>query len=179
PLSGLAAIQRFLWLRAGAGHPRLDSALLRDSARAELADRQQLMETAREPKAQMREPQARVREPSSRKHLPPKAQAARVSHGRAGIRGFVGLAPLLAACLWGGMYVVSRASFDAIPPITLGLLRVIIGGLTLWLALRLTARRGIPSAAAERASTRGDQWRFLLLGGTLAATIITQFWGTA
>jgi len=32
------------------------------------------------------------------------------------------------------MYVVSRASFDAIPPITLGLLRVIIGGATLWLA---------------------------------------------
>src|SRR5581483_2077968 len=26
---------------------------------------------------------------------------------------------------------------------------------------------------------RGDWWRFLLLGGTLAATIITQFWGTA
>ena len=98
---------------------------------------------------------------------------------RAGIGGFVGLAPLLAACLWGGMYVVSRASFDAIPPITLGLLRVIIGGLTLWLALRLTARRAGTLAAVAKADTRGDQWRFLLLGGTLAATIITQFWGTA
>ncbi|HEY7359012.1 MAG TPA: DMT family transporter [Ktedonobacterales bacterium] len=95
------------------------------------------------------------------------------------IGGFVGLAPLLAACLWGGMYVVSRASFDAIPPITLGLLRVIIGGLTLWLALRLTARRVQAPVAAERAALAGDQWRFLLLGGTLAATIITQFWGTA
>jgi drug/metabolite transporter (DMT)-like permease len=120
------------------------------------------METAREPAAHT----ARASTP---------AQGAR----RAGIRGFVGLAPLLAACLWGGMYVVSRASFDTIPPITLGLLRVIIGGLTLWLALRLTARRASPSAAAERASARGDWWRFLLLGGTLAATIITQFWGTA
>lgn len=91
--------------------------------------------------------------------------------------GLVGLAPLLAACLWGGMYVVSRASFNAIPPITLGLLRVIIGGLTLWLALKLTARRA--GAAAAVTAERGDQWRFLLLGGTLAATIITQFWGTA
>jgi drug/metabolite transporter (DMT)-like permease len=100
---------------------------------------------------------------------------------RVGIGGFVGLAPLLAACLWGGMYVVSRASFAAIPPITLGLLRVIIGGLTLWLVLRLTARRAGAnvSAAAAQAQTSGDQWRFLLLGGTLAATIITQFWGTA
>jgi drug/metabolite transporter (DMT)-like permease len=77
------------------------------------------------------------------------------------------------------MYVVSRASFDAIPPITLGLLRVIIGGLTLWLALRLTAQRASAQVAAERASIHGDQWRFLVLGGTLAATIITQFWGTA
>jgi drug/metabolite transporter (DMT)-like permease len=98
---------------------------------------------------------------------------------RAGMGGFVGLAPLLAACLWGGMYVVSRASFDAIPPITLGLLRVIIGGATLWLALRLTARRSGAQAVAAASDTRGDQWRFLLLGGTLAATIITQFWGTA
>ena len=103
--------------------------------------------------------------------LPPAAAPARL--GR-----LAGLASLLAACLWGGMYVVSRASFDAIPPITLGLLRVIIGGLTLWLALTLTARRARQhSQAAQRLP--GDTWRFLLLGGTLAATIITQFWGTA
>ena len=107
--------------------------------------------------------------------------------------GLAGLAPLLAACLWGGMYVVSRASFDAIPPITLGLLRVIIGGLTLWLALVLTASQPRPSRRDAGATSRragqgsaaaaqrlpGDTWRFLLLGGTLAATIITQFWGTA
>ena len=90
-----------------------------------------------------------------------------------------GLAPLLAACLWGGMYVVSRASFDAIPPITLGLLRVIIGGLTLWLALKLTARRAGKRRQKAEQRLPGDTWRFLLLGGTLAATIITQFWGTA
>src|SRR5258706_3777754 len=40
------------------------------------------------------------------------------------------LDPLLASCLWGGMYVVSRASFGAIPPVTLAALRVVIGGLT-------------------------------------------------
>ena len=97
--------------------------------------------------------------------------------GRLGL--LAGLAPLLAACLWGGMYVVSRASFDAIPPITLGLLRVIIGGLTLWLALTLTARRAGHGSASVEQRQPGDTWRFLLLGGTLAATIITQFWGTA
>lgn len=119
------------------------------------------METAREPAGE------------------PATAAAAAPRRRARIGGFVGLAPLLAACLWGGMYVVSRASFDAIPPITLGLLRVIIGGLTLWLALRLTARRTITHSSSATTATRGDQWRFLLLGGTLAATIITQFWGTA
>ena len=114
---------------------------------------------------------------------PARAQAAATPDAaaapprRGGLTRFVGLAPLLAACLWGGMYVVSRASFAAVPPITLGLLRVIIGGLTLWLALQLTARRVGQGAVSTRAP--GDQWRFLLLGGTLAATIITQFWGTA
>ena len=114
------------------------------------------------------------------------AAEANSAPARRAVGSFVGLAPLLAACLWGGMYVVSRASFDAIPPITLGLLRVIIGGLTLWLALRLTARRqpaparsGTGAQASGAGAIAGDQWRFLLLGGTLAATIITQFWGTA
>ena len=108
---------------------------------------------------------------------PPQPAAPETPRGRLG--RLAGLAPLLAACLWGGMYVASRASFDAIPPITLGLLRVIIGGLTLWLALTLTARRaGTRSQQAEQ-RLPGDTWRFLMLGATLAATIITQFWGTA
>jgi drug/metabolite transporter (DMT)-like permease len=115
---------------------------------------------------------------AAREHIEaPSTQAAAPHSQRGGLARFVGLAPLLAACLWGGMYVVSRASFDAIPPITLGLLRVVIGGLTLWLVLRLTARRAGQAAVAPHAP--GDHWRFLLLGGTLAATIITQFWGTA
>lgn len=50
---------------------------------------------------------------------PPKEAAERlVPAPQPGTRrrvGFLGLAPLLASCLWGGMYVVSRASFSAIP----------------------------------------------------------------
>lgn len=34
---------------------------------------------------------------------------------------------LAAAALWGGMYVVSAATFDTIPPLTLGVLRLVIG----------------------------------------------------
>ena len=53
----------------------------------------------------------------------------------------VGMDPLLASCLWGGMYVVSRAGFGLIPPVTLGALRVIIGGAALTLALWLAVDR--------------------------------------
>jgi drug/metabolite transporter (DMT)-like permease len=130
----------------------------------------------------------------------PPAEAAPMA-GRTRRVGLLGLAPLLASCLWGGMYVVSRASFSAIPPITLGMLRVIIGGLTLWVALKLTARgrahrervSGAASASTEAGGTRGaharlvpppslaakgDTRRFVVLGLTLTATLITQFWGT-
>src|SRR5258706_5573655 len=70
------------------------------------------------------------------------------------------LDPVLASCLWGGMYVVSRASFGAIPPVTLAALRVVIGGLTLAPALFfLPARRaGFPGAPVWR---RGGQPRAL------------------
>jgi drug/metabolite transporter (DMT)-like permease len=88
-----------------------------------------------------------------------------------------GIDPLLAACLWGGMYVVSRAGFGLIPPVTLGALRVIIGGAALTLALWLAARRN-PKLAAPT-WTSGDRWRAIALGGIVAATIITQFLGTA
>lgn len=88
-----------------------------------------------------------------------------------------GIDPLLAACLWGGMYVVSRAGFGLIPPVTLGALRVIIGGAALTLALWLATRRN-PKLSAT-AWTSGDRWRAIVLGGIVAATIITQFLGTA
>jgi drug/metabolite transporter (DMT)-like permease len=72
--------------------------------------------------------------------------------------------PLLAAALWGGMYVVSRLTFDSIPPITLGLLRVLIGVAVLGLVLR-------------RVPLLRDR-RLAGLGALLAATMMLQFLGT-
>ena len=91
-----------------------------------------------------------------------------------------GLDPLLASCLWGGMYVVSRASFAAIPPITLGALRVVIGGLTLALALRIVHRRAARASSVVPAPPwrRGDHMRGFVCGVTVACCILTQFLGT-
>lgn len=86
-----------------------------------------------------------------------------------------GADPLLASVLWGGMYVVSRASFGVIPPVTLATLRVVIGGATLWLALRLVGGRVSSSTRWERR----DHLRALLCGLVVAGCIITQFAGTA
>lgn len=93
------------------------------------------------------------------------------------VRLRAGIDPLLASCLWGGMYVVSRAGFGLIPPVTLGALRVIIGGMALTLALWLAARRN--PKVAPSTWTSGDRARAIALGGIVAATIITQFLGTA
>jgi drug/metabolite transporter (DMT)-like permease len=79
---------------------------------------------------------------------------------------------LLAASLWGGMYVVSRATFGAVPPITLGALRVIIGALAL-----IGAQRA--SGGATPPLSRSDRRRGVLLGVLVSATIVTQFMGTA
>jgi drug/metabolite transporter (DMT)-like permease len=40
---------------------------------------------------------------------------------------------LSAAAIWGGMYVVSKVVLEIIPPFTLVTLRLLLGGLTLWL----------------------------------------------
>jgi drug/metabolite transporter (DMT)-like permease len=72
--------------------------------------------------------------------------------------------PLLAAGLWGGMYVVSRLAFSDVPPVTLGLLRLVVGLLALGGALRR-----LPPLADRR---------IVLLGVVLAATLMLQFWGT-
>jgi drug/metabolite transporter (DMT)-like permease len=94
------------------------------------------------------------------------------------LQGSAALAPLGAASLWGGMYVVSRASFSTIPPITLGLLRLLIGGSALWLALRWQRRR--ESLASKSAGfSPAERRRLPLLGLCIAATIITQFIGTS
>lgn len=80
------------------------------------------------------------------------------------------LAPLAAASLWGGMYVVSKWGFSAIPPVTLGFLRVALGGAVLLAFVRW--RRPAPDFS------RADRRRLVVLGGWITATIVTQFVGT-
>jgi drug/metabolite transporter (DMT)-like permease len=69
------------------------------------------------------------------------------------------------------MYVVSRWGFDAVPPVTLAFLRVVLGGAVLLLAVRL---RG-----PTRSFARAEWTRFALLGVWVAVTLATQFVGTA
>jgi drug/metabolite transporter (DMT)-like permease len=86
-------------------------------------------------------------------------------------RRVAALAPLGAAVLWGGMYVVSRWGFEAIPPVTLAFLRVALGAGVLLALVRL---RGSGQPIAREAWTR-----FALLGVWVAVTLATQFLGTA
>jgi drug/metabolite transporter (DMT)-like permease len=62
------------------------------------------------------------------------------------------------------MYVVSRLAFSEVPPATLGLARLVVGVPALVLVLRRWPALW--------------EGRFALLGGTLATTLILQFWGT-
>ena len=80
------------------------------------------------------------------------------------------LAPLLAAVLWGGMYVVSKWGFDAVPPVTLAFLRVVLGAITLLIAVGLSYPR--------RDFSRSDWYGFAVLGVWVAVTLATQFVGT-
>ncbi|WP_284033225.1 DMT family transporter [Halobaculum lipolyticum] len=66
------------------------------------------------------------------------------------------------------MYVVSRWSFAAVPPLTLGFLRVAVGAAALYAVVRA---RGV-------SVDRADYRRFAVLGGWVALTIATQFLGT-
>ncbi len=84
--------------------------------------------------------------------------------------GYV-LAPLSAAALWGGLYVVSKWGFDAIPPMTLAFSRIAIGAIALLVVVRLWYPR--------RSFSRGDQFGFGILGVVVALSIVTQFLGTA
>ena len=79
------------------------------------------------------------------------------------------LAPLAAAALWGGMYVVSKWGFSLIPPVTLGFLRVALGAGALRLVL---AGRGGPVPSREEWGT------FAALGGWVTLTVAAQFVGT-
>jgi drug/metabolite transporter (DMT)-like permease len=109
----------------------------------------------------------------ARASAPPTPAGAKTGSASMGLRA--GLDPLLASCLWGGMYVVSRASFGAIPPATLGLLRVVVGGLTLALTLQLTRR----AAGQTPKWMLRDHLRGFVCGVLVAVTILTQFLGTS
>ncbi|NOY98797.1 MAG: DMT family transporter [Chloroflexi bacterium] len=50
------------------------------------------------------------------------------------------LAGLTAAAIWGGMYVVSKAVMDVIPPFSLITLRLLLGIVTLWLVAAVRGR---------------------------------------
>ena len=81
------------------------------------------------------------------------------------------LAGLLAATIWGGLYVVSKVVLEVIPPFALLSLRLLLGAaaLGLWLA----GRGGLPHL-------RRGQWLALLGVGALGYgfSLGLQFWGT-
>jgi drug/metabolite transporter (DMT)-like permease len=98
----------------------------------------------------------------------PAEAAPALERGRSGgSRVDSALSALGAAALWGGMYVVSKDTFSEIPPVTLGALRLLVGGAILAVVLALRGRLrwpGRPSLA--------------LAGLLLAGTLVTQFLGT-
>src|SRR5437868_3728364 len=73
-----------------------------------------------------------------------------------------------AAALWGGMYVVSAGTFDAIPPIVLGFLRIAVGS-----ALLVVAFRGRLGFRRELRA------RVVAAGAIVALTMALQFVGTS
>lgn len=77
----------------------------------------------------------------------------------------------LAAALWGGMYVVSAATFATIAPAVLALLRLAIGAtlLLFWSALR----GGAPTLPPQLRRT------VVIAGAVVAASMLLQFEGTA
>ncbi|WP_090379662.1 DMT family transporter [Natronobacterium texcoconense] len=81
------------------------------------------------------------------------------------------LAPLAAAALWGGLYVVSKWGFDAVPPMTLAFLRVAVGSAALLAIVHVTA--------PPRQFSRRDLLGFTALGVVVAGSLATQFLGTA
>ncbi|HEY3523548.1 MAG TPA: DMT family transporter [Candidatus Limnocylindrales bacterium] len=74
---------------------------------------------------------------------------------------------LAAAALWGGMYVVSAGTFSRIPPVTLGLLRLVVGVVVLAVALRFRVGLG-----------RSELPRVVAAGAIVALTLVLQFVGT-
>jgi drug/metabolite transporter (DMT)-like permease len=78
------------------------------------------------------------------------------------------LSLVVAAALWGGMYVVSAGTFDRVPPVTLCVLRLVVG-----LGVLLVAFRGrIGWGQAPRR-------RVVAAGAVVALTMVLQFQGTS
>ncbi len=76
-----------------------------------------------------------------------------------------------AAVLWGGLYVISAATFDAIPPATLTLVRLALGVAVLFSFGRL---RGVSSGWSE--VPHRVAW---IAAAVAAASMLLQFGGTA
>ena len=80
------------------------------------------------------------------------------------------LCGLGAASIWGGMYVVSKVVLDLIPPFSLVSLRLLLGALTLAIAL---AMRGFPKIA------RTQFWQVIGVGFVgYGISLSLQFLGT-
>ncbi|MCT9096750.1 DMT family transporter [Haloarchaeobius sp. HME9146] len=88
---------------------------------------------------------------------------------RSGLRELAfALAPLTAAALWGGMFVVSEWSFDSLPPLTLAFFRVALGAAVLLPVVRFRGER-LPRS----------EWRTVAgLAGWVSLTMAAQFVGT-
>src|SRR5512136_585441 len=80
------------------------------------------------------------------------------------------LSGLIAASIWGGMYVVSDAVLDVVPPATLVLMRYVIALPILWIAARMSHTRGIQRA----------DWPKLALAALagFGVSVLAQFAGT-
>jgi drug/metabolite transporter (DMT)-like permease len=73
-----------------------------------------------------------------------------------------------ASALWGGMYVVSAGTFDHVPPLTLGVLRLVVGVAVLGLVFR--GRFGFRRSLVPRVVGAGT---------VVAITLVLQFVGTS
>ena len=80
------------------------------------------------------------------------------------------LSGLIAASIWGGMYVVSDVVLDVIPPATLLLIRYLIALPALWIAARISHTRGI----------QRPDWPVLALTAFVGfgVSLLAQFAGT-
>lgn len=80
------------------------------------------------------------------------------------------IAGLAAAAIWGGMYVVSKAVMEIIPPFVLITLRLVLGIVTLWVVIALRGGTGF---------TRKQVWQVVGVGWVgYGVSVGFQFVGT-